>query len=398
MKQSILIIDDDLFHLDILEQMIARTSPEVSVCKAHNGLEATAHLREHDFSIIFCDLAMPEQDGFEFIASLSSEDKNIPVVFLSGVSTDVIEVAVTFAELYGVQHVRSISKPFNKEIILSHINWAHTLRKKHLHSIKNNQDSVSLDELVNGCSSGKVNLLYQPQYDSESLEIIGLDLCIELDNKKIKQTTRKNITSRSNNSTIENFLLDFLLDKPLTNFKSWLSINQSLMLTISVSSRIFSSPNFHDKVIETLNNKLIPIENITLEITESDYMENKLALIANASKLMSDGINLSLSNYGVGNSTLQDIIVGPFSQIAIDPKLLNSLLTSDKSRLAVCSIIGLINNLEVKSMVKEISTVNEYNLVKKMGCSVVQGDLFSCYLNAKDIDNILRLNHPPLYQ
>lgn len=113
-KRDILIIDDEQVILDGVSKIAA--SEGFKVDTALNANDALLELNQKDYSVILCDIMMPEMDGFQLLERLHKERKNIPLVMITGYST--VENAVK--SLYKGA-VDFIAKPFTFEEITSAI-------------------------------------------------------------------------------------------------------------------------------------------------------------------------------------------------------------------------------------------------------------------------------------
>ncbi|MGR6874602.1 response regulator [Pseudomonas sp. HK3] len=83
MAGKVLICDDS----NMARKQMARALPEnwpVDVIFAHNGEEAIAQIKEHQFEIMFLDLTMPVLDGYETLEVIRRDDLPIMVIVVSG--------------------------------------------------------------------------------------------------------------------------------------------------------------------------------------------------------------------------------------------------------------------------------------------------------------------------
>ena len=67
---KILLVDDEIFNLILLENLVTTCFPNVVIDKALNGKIALEMVLQQDaenspFEVIFTDIGMPEMDGFE---------------------------------------------------------------------------------------------------------------------------------------------------------------------------------------------------------------------------------------------------------------------------------------------------------------------------------------------
>jgi CheY-like chemotaxis protein len=114
MPGTILLIDDDQDTLKLLQLVLSTIGFRVTWAK--NGKEAARLLAEEDLPVlIFCDILMPELDGFDTLAAIRSDPRthDIPVLMLSAIDQqkDVERAIAAGANGY-------ITKPFSLRDLL----------------------------------------------------------------------------------------------------------------------------------------------------------------------------------------------------------------------------------------------------------------------------------------
>ncbi|WP_135381559.1 EAL domain-containing response regulator [Vibrio tasmaniensis] len=388
MKKNLLVIDDDLFHLEIFEKILGNPE-EFTVLKAQSGEDALEILTYNVVEIVFCDLAMPEQDGFEFIRKFSEKYNSVPVAFLSSVRHDVMTTAVHFAKMLGVNNVRSISKPFNKDDLLSHVLWAKSLALSSSLKKAVLLPSLSEQDIIKEIHSDNTEILYEPIYNTSTLEVVGLDVKLTVVTERNERVSHEKVMTVIDQDDLSTVYIEIVFEKVLPHLKAWLETNSGIHLNIQIPHKGMFDRNFAYSIIARLNEFSIPSHAINIEITEMNYIDNQSLLLENASRLVIDGLSLSLGDYGVGHSTMKDLIIGPFSELKIDASLVDSFLTDDKTRLVVSSLVSLSNNLEIRSAAKGIETYSQFIALKKLGCEFLQGGFLSKPLSLLQVDQVL---------
>lgn len=114
---KILIIDDIKENLITLE-MNMRTL-NVEIISAQSGKEALIQVKQHDFAVMIVDIQMPDMNGFQTAERIRQGRRNrhTPIIFLTAVFHDQNSVY----QGYRSGAVDYISKPFNREILLSKV-------------------------------------------------------------------------------------------------------------------------------------------------------------------------------------------------------------------------------------------------------------------------------------
>ena len=120
--KDILVVDDEQVILDAVVKICSLD--DYSVHTAISVHEAFSYLEKNTYSLIICDIMMPEIDGFEFLDELNKRKITSPVIMATGYST--VENAVK--SLYNGA-IDFIPKPFTADELLNSIKRGYELYK-----------------------------------------------------------------------------------------------------------------------------------------------------------------------------------------------------------------------------------------------------------------------------
>ena len=104
----ILAIDDEVQILDILGIIVQSLGAKFLRAQSISDAKRICGEREH-IDAIFCDVMMPEESGYDFVAWLKQEESTIPVYFITGLTAEHVVAD-------GVQAI--LQKPFSAKSIL----------------------------------------------------------------------------------------------------------------------------------------------------------------------------------------------------------------------------------------------------------------------------------------
>ena len=110
MEINVLIVDDSAVMRKIIGRSIRQAAVDIlkEVYEAGDGVEALAELDQHEVTMIFSDVNMPNMSGMEFLRALGdTPHKGIPVIM---VTTEGVEKTVLEALSLGA--VGFVRKPF----------------------------------------------------------------------------------------------------------------------------------------------------------------------------------------------------------------------------------------------------------------------------------------------
>jgi two-component system chemotaxis response regulator CheY len=119
MKGTVLVVDDSTMMRKVVLRVLKMAEVEFDVTlEAGNGDEALALVREHQLSLIMCDINMPGMSGLELLQKIKDEKLAIGVPIVM-VTTENSEPQVRQAILAGARGY--IRKPFTVDHIKNNV-------------------------------------------------------------------------------------------------------------------------------------------------------------------------------------------------------------------------------------------------------------------------------------
>jgi CheY-like chemotaxis protein len=115
-KPKVLIVDDEPFNVEVLEQALDGT--DYQVLTASSGQEAWTKIQGGQPDLVLLDLMMPGMDGFAVLAKVKEDSmlRDIPIIIVSAEhdSKSVVRGIKQGAEDY-------LTKPVNTELLLKKV-------------------------------------------------------------------------------------------------------------------------------------------------------------------------------------------------------------------------------------------------------------------------------------
>lgn len=240
--------------------------------------------------------------------------------------------------------------------------------------------------LKRAVSDNHLRLVYQPQINIATGELYGFEaLARWRDPEHGDVPPSRFIPLAEEVGEIEN-IGRWVIREACRQLAQWRS--QALRvpaLSVNLSALHFHSSALFTQVTDAMTEFSIVGNELTLEITESMMMDPDEALLKRIKMLREAGVGLSIDDFGTGFSGLSRLVTLPVTEIKIDKSFVDGCLTDTRSRslLEVITRIGQSFNMVV--VAEGVETQEQLQLLRAIGCPVVQGYYFSRPLKPEDI-------------
>jgi len=114
-------------------------------------------------------------------------------------------------------------------------------------------------------------------------------------------------------------------------------------------------------------------EKVILELTENKLTDNVLSKIELLTGLGMAGYKFSIDDFGSGISNFENLQSIPFKEIKIKRSYVAGAPTDEACQAIIESSIALAKIYKMNTVAKGVDSEQEWNMLEKLGCDVVQG-------------------------
>ena len=144
-------------------------------------------------------------------------------------------------------------------------------------------------------------------------------------------------------------------------------------------------------VVSSLASSGLPARRLELEITELVLMQNTFATLDTLHQLRQLGVRIAMDDFGTGHSSLSYLLSFPFDKIKIDRCFIKGLPDENNCLAIVRAIAGLASSLDMTTTAEGVETELQLEMVKALGCTEMQGYVFSPPRPAGEISRLFLL-------
>ena len=151
---------------------------------------------------------------------------------------------------------------------------------------------------------------------------------------------------------------------------------QPKYISINVSPRQFSQPDFVDSLMRQINKYKIPPQRLRIEITEGVAIDNIALTINKIEQLRVLGIDFMLDDFGSGYSSLSYLQKLPLKTIKIDRSFIQDVDSCLNNQVITRSIIDICEHFSLECIVEGVETEDEYTYLNRNNITAFQGYYF----------------------
>ncbi len=160
-------------------------------------------------------------------------------------------------------------------------------------------------------------------------------------------------------------------------------------IAVNLPSRMFERSDLVENIHDYVTQAGVPHRVIKLEITERTLMKDLQQVIPSLHRLNEIGVEISIDDFGTGYSSLAYLTALPIAELKIDRSFVKDLGITPQSAAVVHAIIALARALGLRVVAEGVETLRQMDALHKLGCSVMQGFLFSKALPADELQRWL---------
>ena len=152
---------------------------------------------------------------------------------------------------------------------------------------------------------------------------------------------------------------------------------KGIRIAVNIAASQFTLDEFSDQILTVMNTMNVPYSLLEIEVTESIVMSDIQLVISTLERLRSAGVTVSVDDFGTGYSSLSYLQDLPLDVLKIDRSFITRLDEHALDKSVVNTVMLLAKCLNLETVAEGVETQAQFDLVKKLGCNVVQGYFFA---------------------
>jgi len=171
---------------------------------------------------------------------------------------------------------------------------------------------------------------------------------------------------------------EYMWEQACSTIKKWLDEGKEIVpLSVNISRYHINHNDLEMALMKLVNQYGLTTDMLTLEITESLFLDKPEELNRVLVRLKKLGFRLEVDDFGAGFSSLNLIRNISVDTIKMDKEFLDNEIASEKGKIVVKHTINMAKDLQMQVIAEGVETKEHVDFLKSSHCDIAQGFYFA---------------------
>jgi diguanylate cyclase (GGDEF)-like protein/PAS domain S-box-containing protein len=229
-------------------------------------------------------------------------------------------------------------------------------------------------DLRRALTSGEFALAYQPQINLAGNELVAMEALLRWNHAERGPVPPSEFIPLAEETGLIVPLGEWVLREACKDAALW---PKSVRVAVNLSPVQFRNRGLVTMVTQALAAARVAPNRLELEITERVLLQDDEMILTMLHQLRALGVRIAMDDFGTGYSSLSYLRSFPFDKIKIDRSFIKDIERNRDSAVIIKAIASLGQSLGIETTAEGIETPEQLELVRRAGCTEMQGYLAS---------------------
>ncbi len=246
---------------------------------------------------------------------------------------------------------------------------------------------VMMQALRNVLTNQELILLYQPQVDMDNQSIIGAEALMRWDSPVFGRVMPMDFIPLAEEKGLIYDMGLWVIEQVCRQISQWDGYQDMKLeyVALNVSIHQIVRPEFVEEALNICQKQGVKPGRLELEIIEGGLAQYPETISGVLAELKAAGFRLAIDDFGTEHSSLSRLKSFKVDLLKIDRSFVMEM-TEDPDDLAIAqAVIDLADALNLTTLAEGVETVQQFEMLKEMGCQRCQGYYFGQLMSAEEL-------------
>ena len=231
-------------------------------------------------------------------------------------------------------------------------------------------------DLRRALEGDEFHLVYQPQFDIRSGEIIGAEALMRWTHPERGNIPPGVFIPVAEATRLIIPIEDWVMETACAQNMAWQQAGVApITVSVNISPLHFRQENFVDQVNLALAHAGLSPEHLEIEVTEGLAMDKNIDAPGILARLKTLGCGLAIDDFGTGFSSLNRLHRFPVDRLKIDQSFVSDITEGQESSAISAAVIRLGHSLNIHVIAEGVETEEQLGFLVGQDCDQAQGYL-----------------------
>ena len=228
-------------------------------------------------------------------------------------------------------------------------------------------------------------LHYQPQWDLRSNRMEGFEALVRWQHPERGLLPPGEFISFAESRGLISLIDRWVMRAACQQLRAWRDAGlPPVVVSVNMSAIEFNQSNLLTEVQQVLTDTGIDPQWLEIELTETTLMKQSAHVLSTLEALQNLGVRLAIDDFGTGYSSLAYLKRYPLDKLKIDRAFIKDTPQDQDDVSLVTAIIQMAHSLNLRTVAEGVETKAQWELLKHLGCDLIQGYYLSRPMSAED--------------
>lgn len=238
---------------------------------------------------------------------------------------------------------------------------------------------VLAGQLEQALAADQFFVMFQPIEHAQSRHTVAFEALLRWQHPMRGELSPADFLGLADESGLIGPIGDWILASAGTSLRSWIDsglVSKHTALHVNATRRQLADTTFVDRTVTILREVGLDSTQLVVETSEASLVDNNPAILRTVTALKRNGVRIAVDDFGAGYSSLSALRAFPADCLKLDGTVVRDVGRNDGGDDPIVrSLIQLAHSLDLTVIAEWVSTDDQLQRLKVLGCDQLQGNL-----------------------